>query len=577
LAVHALRQNSLTVDEGGHVLSGLLAWEDGTLDVYPVNPPLVKALVALPMLASRPKLADEVRWAIGAGWDRRNDRFIRDNRPYYLEMIFRARYVLVGLSVLGGWLIFRWASELFGKASGLVGLALWALCPNVLGWAGVCTVDLGATVFGLAAVYALRSYLHQTSSLMAAWAGCVLGLAVLSKFTLLLLYPMFLLIWLLAWAQNRHSRAAVQLVAPWRHFGIILLVSLLVINTGYGFQGTGRDLRSLFIRSRTLTGVADAPWVRGTWVERLPIPLPTQFQIGLDEQKHQAESGPPAYLRGQWRNGGWWYFYLYALAVKVPLGTWLLGGLALIMASWNNRYRATLLEEAFLLLPAGGVILLLSSQMRDQYSSLRYVLPALPFLLIWMSRVGLIFENVRLGSSRPIGLCHILLGALPGLTVATALAWNAACLLRTQPHYLCYFNELAGGPDNGWKHLIESNIDWGQDLLFLKRWVEEHPEAKDLKLAYYGGFDPHLAGLVYKLPPRADGPGFSGPKPGWYAVSVNLVCGAPFKGFDEKSRLVDFSRNAFSYFQGIAPVAKAGYSIFIYYITEEDVSRAGAS
>src|SRR5947209_3021891 len=111
MAIHAFRQHIPTVDEVGHVLSGLLAWEDGRLDVYPVNPPLVKSLVALPVVASRPELSNEVRWMVSHSWESQHDRFVRDNSERYLEMIFRARYVLVGLSVLGGWLVYRCSSE----------------------------------------------------------------------------------------------------------------------------------------------------------------------------------------------------------------------------------------------------------------------------------------------------------------------------------------------------------------------------------------------------------------------------------------------------------------------------------
>jgi hypothetical protein len=190
LAMHSLRQNCATVDEGGgHVLSGLLVWEEGRTDFAWVNPPLVKALLALPVAASRPQLPDSVRWGVSPDWVPAHDEFMRANRDRYLELIFRARYVQVALSVLGGWLVYRWAGQLFGPVSGLVALALWAFCPNVLCWAGVCTVDLGSTVFGLAAAYAFRYYLRGPGWPEAASGGWVLGLALLSKVTLLLLYP----------------------------------------------------------------------------------------------------------------------------------------------------------------------------------------------------------------------------------------------------------------------------------------------------------------------------------------------------------------------------------------------------
>ncbi|HEY8503505.1 MAG TPA: glycosyltransferase family 39 protein [Gemmataceae bacterium] len=558
----------MTVDEGGHVLSGLLAWEEGRLDYCSVNPPLVKALVALPVAASRPQIPEGVRWGVSPDWVPQHEQFVKANRERYLELIFRARPVLVALSVLGGWLVYRWAGQLYGPVPGLVGLALWALCPNVLCWAGICTVDLGAAVFGLAAAYALRYYLHHPGWLEAVWAGWVLGLALLSKFTLLVLYPVFLIVWLVAWWQPRGSVAQPGTGLRWLHFAAILLVSVLVLNLGYGLEGTGRHLGSFAFKSRALSG-GEAGWgnrFEGTWLEGLPVPLPAAYVTGLDEQKSHADRGFPAYLWGEWQHGGWWYYYLVAAAVKLPLGTWLLGLLALALACLGRRFRAPAWEEVLLWLPAVAIWVLLSSQTGIN-SHFRYVFPALPFLFIGISRVGKLVEDARHAwrQHRPASTEKPLLTLVGACVVLSALAWNGVAVARIHPHYLSYFNEVAGGPDNGWKWLAESNIDWGQDLLLLKRWAEEHPEARPLGLAYYGGIDPHLAGLDYRLAP-AEG---EGPRPGWYAVSVNFVCGASFPGFDEQGRRTFFRAGAYTYFRHLTPVAKAGYSIFIYHVTPE--------
>jgi hypothetical protein len=142
-------------------------------------------------------------------------------------------------------------------------------------------------------------------------------------------------------------------------------------------------------------------------------------------------------------------------------------------------------------------------------------------------------------------------------------------VLRVHPHYLSYFNEVAGGPDNGWQHLIEANTDWGQDLLFLKQWADAHPEARPLRLAYYGGLEPHRVGLDYCVR-KIEGPE---PEPGWYAVSVNVICGAAFITTDKDRRVFSFPRNAYRSFRHLRPVAKAGYSIFIYHVVGEQVPR----
>jgi len=135
-----------------------------------------------------------------------------------------------------------------------------------------------------------------------------------------------------------------------------------------------------------------------------------------------------------------------------------------------------------------------------------------------------------------------------------------------------YFNEAAGGPMNGWKHLIDSNIDSGQDLLELKRWYDGHPEARPLHLKYYGWVDPQMAGIAYNAMEdvsirrfRPDDRSVAqGPQPGWYAVSVNYLSGAR----ETENEALDFS-----YFQRFAPMACAGYSIYIYHLEMADVDR----
>jgi hypothetical protein len=600
LATHSASQHSVTVDEGGHILSGVLAWRRGTFGVYPVNPPLVKMLAALPVAASGPDLPRQYVGGIVLDWVGLHDEFAKINQARYLDLVFRARCVIVALSVLGGWVVYLWGRDLFGPTAGLVAASLWDLCPNVIGWSGVVTTDLGAAVFGLLAVYSLRWYVQGPSWARAVCVGLMVGLGQLAKFTLLMLYPVVLAGLVLASRRDGAdgSRSGGRARSPAAVCGDALLIgllSLLVINAGYGFRESGRRLGQFEFRSDLLTrqagraerdelptGTVDRlNLFGGTCWESLPVPLPESFVVGLDEQKSHADYGFPAYLRGQWQKGGWWYYYLYALAIKLPLGTWVLMGLAVGLALGSRRFRAESWEEWLLWLPAAAIFLLLSSQTGINAHS-RYVLPAWPFVVVGVSRVGLLAEDAwrRRGRSWRAA-------ALGAAIVVGALGWNLAALARIHPHELSYFNEVAGGPEQGWRHLIDSNFDWGQDLLFLKRWLEEHPEARPLRLAYCGGLDPHLVGLDYELPPPGPDEPWDpqrlnfveetlGPQPGWYAVSVNLLCGMSFRGHDGQGRRLILPRDAYRYFRFFEPVGKAGYSIFIYHLTAEEANHVRA-
>lgn len=103
----------------------------------------------------------------------------------------------------------------------------------------------------------------------------------------------------------------------------------------------------------------------------------------------------------------------------------------------------------------------------------------------------------------------------------------------------------------------------------MKEWLDDHPEARPLRLAYYGGIDPHLVGIQYDLPPHEE----DVPQPGWFALSVNCIGGAGFGGYDGAGDPTAFRPGVFQYFRHFTPMAKVGYSIFIYHITQEEVNR----
>ena len=135
--------------------------------------------------------------------------------------------------------------------------------------------------------------------------------------------------------------------------------------------------------------------------------------------------------------------------------------------------------------------------------------------------------------------------------------------MAVYPHSLSYFNEFTGGPTVGHWHLINSNVDWGQDLFHLKKWLDAHPEANPVHLAYFGTIDPLLAGIDYSLPP------LDRPQPGWHAVSVQLLRIPDRAVFNGHGGQQHVSAARYDYFWKLTPVARAGYSIYIYHVEEE--------
>lgn len=580
-------RNSPSIDEIAHLPAGISHWELWRFDLYCVNPPLVRMLAAVPLVW----VGAECDWAdlksppdyrpeFGAG-----RRFLQLHGARAFWYFTLARWACIPLSLVGGVVCWRWARRLYGAAAGLVALALWCFSPNILANAAMITPDAGAAALGVLAGYRFWRWLKVPNWLNVLLAGAALAAAELAKSTWCVLFGLWVVLWLVwraAWpappAAPNANPAAEPAAMPDASIGgapsasksaavrpsllqlaCILLVGLDGLNLGYLYEGTFTPLGQYQFVSETLggTGAHVSPGNRFAHgvMANLPVPLPYYYLLGLDIQRRDFEVCKWCYLRGEQKEGGWWYWYLYAFLVKTPLGTWLLVGIALYAAVRCRSGTAGWRDECVLLAPALGVLALVSSQTGfTRY--LRYALPIVPFCLIWISQ-----------AARVIGPGRRRLVVLTG----GALAWSIVSSLLIYPHSLSYFNEAAGGPRQGPAHLLDANIDWGQDLLYLKDWYDAHPEARPFYLRYFGNAEPQAAGIESLAVPALDTAGGSGrrrfdhqPQPGWYAISVNDLYGYRHYGVEN---------DGCAWLRGLTPVATAGYSIYIFHLTADDVKR----
>ncbi|MDR3637808.1 MAG: glycosyltransferase family 39 protein [Isosphaeraceae bacterium] len=565
LLVHAglllgnLRWNFIVVDEVAHVPAGVSHWQTGSFSLDRVNPPLARMLAALPMLPAHPK-TDYHRFDASHGirreWEVGRD-FIAANGGRSFDLICLARLPGVVWSLLGGWLVFRWARELYGNGGGYLALAVWCFDPTILAFAPVVTPDLPSAVAGLLATFAFRRYLQRGRWSTATLAGLALGIALLVKHTLVLLYGILAVLWLIDCCRRPFPANFAALGRKIGQAVLIVGVSLYTLNAGYGFHGTGRALEEYRFVSRMFTvGEPLQNRFQGTWLGRIPVPLPDDYLEGIDLQRRDFEGALKSYLNGRWSDHGWWYYYLEALALKEPVGLWILGLWALGMVLVRHPGAALPQEELFLVVPALTFFMVVSSQTGFSHH-MRYVIPMYPFLIIGIGKLAYFF--------RP---GHPFCAA----TVAALLSWAIAGSLIVYPHSLSYFNELAGGPRNGHAFLLDSNIDWGQDLLYLREWQRAHPESRPLRLAYFNAVDPRLFGVEYCLPPLhrsqfADVAELQGGDI-YIAVSATLLMGRGFEVPNGQGKWEQIeSSDSFDYLRTLTPVARAGYSILIYRIT----------
>jgi hypothetical protein len=446
---------------------------------------------------------------------------------------------------------------MYGPSAGLVALTLWCFCPNIIGHAQLVTSDAAAAALGVSAGYVFWRWARRPRWESAGAAGLVLGLAELTKATWLVLFPLWPALWAVGAWRNRHRAGPKEVFSQIGQLAGILAVAVFTLNAGYGFEGSFQPLGHFDFVSKALAprvhgkeGFALVNRFHNTWLGQIPVPFPEHYVLGIDQQRLDLEQADWAYLRAEWRQGGWWYYYLYALAIKVPLGTSTLVLLAACLTLGHRACSASRYGVVFLIAPAAVVLALVSSQ-SGSVLYVRYVLPILPFTFIWASK-----------TASPVYRGNRWIAAI----VAGALTWSVSSSLYVYPHSLSYFNEMVGGPKGGHAHLLDSNIDWGQDLLYLKAWLDEHPEARPLGLAYWGSYDAWLAGIDHRLPPRGPQctigrlgtPDQTGPLPGWYALSVN--------------ELRRHTRD-YDYFLRFRPVAMAGYSIYIYHVTPQEANR----
>ncbi|MCX7428745.1 MAG: glycosyltransferase family 39 protein [Planctomycetia bacterium] len=500
--------------------------------------------------------------------------FVAANGKRTFWLLTLGRWACIPLSLVGGWTCFAWARDLFGLHAGVVATALWCFSPNVIAHGQLITPDLCATSLGLIACYSFWRWLQCRSWTRATIAGTFLGASTAAKTTMGLLVPVWVLLWAVLLLSNG-GRCSAR--SRWREGGMLLFVltlGLFVINAVYGFEGCFQRLRDFQFVSRALTISGGEPSggldtsTNGVRRNRfadaslgaVPIPLPRDYLLGIDVQQRDFEDPVgPSYLRGRFQQNGWWYYYLYAVAVKTPLGTALLGVLVLGVVI-RKRSDGALWQDQLALLAPAFVIFAVVSYKCEFTHHMRYILPCFPFAFIYISQLG---RSLHRSSSQI------------RFVVPVALAWSLASSMWVYPHSLSYFNELAGGPRSGHGHLINSSIDWGQDLTMLMDWRREHPDCRPFYMAYYGNFDPRHVGLDYELPSERCVTGDEQHvrdvalqlRPGWYAVSVNLLHGFPHCVYDDHGTLTDLDSGLLTQLLQREPEATAGYSIHIYHIS----------
>jgi hypothetical protein len=529
ISVGTYTRKSATWDEPQHLTSGYMILRAHDYRIDPEHPPFLRIWAALPLMAMPSIKPDKD----GLGSDRwgpwlRVGHLFFCHRFFYEEndadrMLYRARCMIVLLGVLLGFLLFSWSRELFGFRTAGAVLALFLLEPNCLAHSQLVTTDLGAACFIFGTVYFAWRTAGRITAGNLAGTGLFFCLAVTSKITAWLLAPLLGAL-LLARACRRAPwncrlparirREEVLLAATRARLAAaaaILLGSILAAYVAvwalYGFRyapAPGNPAETSFSIQDSERSELPRLAALIDFSNRSHL-LPNALTEGFLRSQLKAQTRP-SYLAGHYSGTGWWYYFPVAFLIKTPLAVLVLFFAGALVCA--GRRRAP--PEDLLTVGLPILVFLGAGMLARINIGLRHILPIYPFVLLCG---GWAIRELR-GRKGVIAL---------GLV--SALALSEFAVASADP--LAFFNFSVGGPRNGRRWLVESNLDWGQDLKGLKRWMVRN-QVERVNLSYFGVADPGYYGIRCTYLPGSPiwaRDRIASPEiPGYVAVSVtNLV------------------------------------------------------
>jgi len=556
LVVGSYRQESATIDEPHHLLHGYAAWRLHDYRIDPEHPPLVWMWAALPLLSMPDVQLDtsSVSWRIGDRWGVGHEFLYKTNDAD--RVLYRGRFMIALLGVLLGILVFCWARELFGFWPAIMVLGLFATEPNLVAHSGLVTNDVGVSCFIFGAVYCAWRLARQFSVGNLTGMSVFFGLALVSKYSAALLVPILLVLLLRRAVDGRpwpwtigRPRPLVALkpkmLAVACALGAVLIAAYVMVWAVYGFRyvptppGGG-----IFVMEQKANQWPVLAQIT-RWVDEhqlIPNASAQGFALAIARV-----SGRQSYFCGQTSTTGWWYYFPIAILIKTPLALLVLAvaGLALCVRRWKTLGH----DALFVLLPPA---LVLGTAMTNPLNiGLRHILAVYPFLILSTGWAVAALWSENGPASRRCWRRGLLAAVCFGQLVEFALVY---------PYCLAFFNASVGGARRGAAYLVDSNLDWGQGLKLLGRWMREH-RVDHVNLSYFGDAEPAYYGIKCTLLPGQSylpGQPISAIRlPGYVAISATNLRGAYLNSFE---------RNLYAPLREQTPVAVLGYSLYVYWV-----------
>ncbi len=577
--------DSAIVDELAHIPAGFGYVVQHDYRLNPEHPPLIKVLAAASAnLFVHPHFPtdtsywqDDVngQWAQGA-------KFLYGSGNNADQIIFWSRLPIMLLAVLFGWLLFAWSRKKFGSATALLTLAFFAFSPTILAHSRFVTTDLGAAFGFFIGIASFIAFLERPTWRNVLIAGILCGIAELLKFSLVLLVPMYAVLivgWVFA-LPHLHNRerlmAGLHLIGKTLLIGVIGIIVIWIVYA---------PLVSRYPAERQLR---DAQFLLGSYGFRSPVNLDLalirhtatrplgEYVLGVLMVQQRSAGGNTNFFLGEVSGTGSRLYFPLMYLIKEPLALHLLTFLALIIGLLRimtagadvplaGRLRRWIADHFVQFSSMAVIAIYWAISIKSPLNiGVRHILPTFPFIYLLVSdgiarwlrpafdappidTIGAWFKNIY----------RNYIAAIPKyILVCMLMLWLIAGTLLAFPHFLSYYNELAGGSTNGWRVAVDSNYDWGQDLKRLVQYMDENKIPK-IALDYFGGADPR-----YYLGSRFE-PWWSsrGAAHGYFAISSSFRQGAfgePAPGFLRKPE------NSYLWLKQYQPIAQVGNSIFVY-------------
>lgn len=628
LAVGSKRHESTTSDEIAHLTAGVSFWTLDDYRLHPENGILPERWAALPawlMGAKFPNLTDNPYWRVSDVWIMGHIFFYETGEDHFPRLM-AGRAMIAIFSVATGLLVFCWTRRLWGDAAALGALTFFAFCPTWLAHGALVTSDACMAFFFLAGVGAWWRHLHDPRA-RAWWLSAgVIGLAFVAKHSVVLLIPMMVIMAVVrAWSgvplrlmgrsySTKLGQIGAAAASALAHGG----VAWVIIWAFYGFRYTAFNpalpAATGFIRAWEF--FIPALGFEGRLIDlgRSWHVLPEAYLYGFTYVISTVNSRL-AFLNGEYAVTGWRTFFLWSFLLKTTLAL-LLATLLTALFAARRMLRSPGAEVRGLLYTLCPLLTLFvvywwSSINIHLNIGHRHILPVYPVLCIFVGAlVAWLVRQRRWGRA----------------LLAVLLAGHVAAAAQIAPHFIAYFNELGGGPSEGRRHLVDSSVDWGQDLPGLKAWLDAHPTTEPVYLSYFGTGEPAYYGIkarrlaflnLFRFPII-----YTKLEPGVYCISATILSqvyttvgqkwtreseqryqqlraaepdlaayvrdpgawlaahpGRPAKFWADQAEQLDIYRLArlCQYLRVRKPDAEIGYSILIYRLNQQELDAATGS